>query len=55
MTGKNKNWYQVAAKQIGILSWSIYVLEQLVRTKTDIDLWPSGYSFHHAIAKYIAS
>ena len=22
MTGKNKVWYQVAAKQIGILPWS---------------------------------
>ena len=28
----------------------ISVLKQLVRTRTDIKLQPSGYSFPHAIA-----
>ena len=28
----------------------IHVLKQLVRTRTDIKLWPSGYSFPHVIA-----
>ena len=36
MTGKNKDWYQAVAKQIGILSWSILLLKQLVRAKTNI-------------------
>ena len=37
----------------GKADWNIVminVLKQLVRTKIDIELWPSGYSFPHATA-----
>ena len=39
------------------VEWNIIIsiLKQLARTRTDIELWPSGYSFPHAIVMYVAS
>ena len=47
MTSKKKELIscQVAAKQIEISFVMINILKQQVRTRTDIEKWPSGYSF----------
>ena len=49
MTGKTK-----LTSSCGQADWNIVminVLKQLVRTRTDIKLWSSEYSFPHAIAR----
>ena len=42
----------------GQVDWNIAiinVLKPLVRVQNDIELWPSRYSFPHAITTYVAS
>ena len=34
---------------------SVLKLLLIIRTRTIIELWPSGYSFPHAIASYVFS
>ena len=52
MTGKNKNWYQVAAKYLRMMQ--MILLKQLVRTRTDINLRPSE-SLRYVICNQLAS
>ena len=55
MTGKNKNRYQVVAKYIRMMN----LLKQLVRKRTDINLWPSEliqcYAICNQLANYIVN
>ena len=38
-----------SCSQVDLNIIMINILKQLVRTSTDIDLWPSGYSIPHII------
>ena len=40
MTSKNKDEHQVAPSRL-----EYNILKQLVRTRTDIELWPRGWTF----------
>ena len=52
MTGKNKGCGQI---DCNIIIINILILKQLISTRTDIELWASGYSLLYAIASYVSS